>query len=308
MMMWQPLTPIALILALTTQVCAQNRQHDLESRDAQKCHSQENRVHVAHPQGRECVAYRFFEQSWRPADPVVVFLHGDPAPDEIANEKTRATLLANLHQAAKQDVLTHSVKILVIERPGTFGSSGDHYDIRRTRLEVALVSGAIDLLKEKFNIATFSIAGQSGGASVAAGIMTLGRTDISCAVLASGRYELVVPVSKGGADSGALKQKQHWLHRYDIADDIDGIAKSEKRRILVVADPNDRVVPFAGQRRFADALSRKGHPTQFQPLRAQDDNRHVLVNEALRLAARCANQLPADMWFSGMSMIEQKRR
>jgi predicted esterase len=308
MPMLQILASIVVLLGLSTAASAQKRQHDLASQSAQACQAQEHRAYVAHEQGRECIAYRYFEQSWRPKDPVLIFLHGDLTQDQIASATRSASLLENLHAAAKNVVLMHAVKILIIERPGTFGSSGNHFEIRRTRLEAALVSGAIDHLKEKLNVTTFSVAGQSGGASVAAGILTLGRTDIACAVLASGGYELAQAIVKAAPGNDGLRRQQQWLWRYNVADDIDGIAKSEKRRIVVIADTNDRVVPFAGQQRLATALTRKGHSAQFQPVRAQDENRHVLENEALRVAARCANQLPADMWFANIPLIEQKRR
>jgi pimeloyl-ACP methyl ester carboxylesterase len=307
--MRQRLLPFAFLTAMAIPSAAQKRLLELESRDPQRCHTQENRVHVARDQGRECLAYRFFSQQWREMDPVLVVLHGDLLPEDLGDAKRSKAILANLHNAAQQDVNNLRVKIVVIERPGTFGSSGDHNDIRKSRLEVALISDAIDTLKKRHNFLTFAIAGQSGGAAVAAGILTLGRTDITCAVLASGRYDLATHGRAHASKNGyTLKKQGRWLDLYDIVEDLEGVAKSDKRRIVVIADADDKVVPFESQQLFAGALSRKGHAGQFQAVRAFDRKRHGLTDAAMRVASRCANERPADMWFSGLTLIEQKKR
>jgi pimeloyl-ACP methyl ester carboxylesterase len=300
---------VALLTAMTDPSLAQKPQLDQESRDPQRCLAQDNRVHVAHEQGRACIAYRFFDQSTRPMDPVLVVLHGDLLPADLADAKRSKALLANLHDAAQQDVNALRVKILVIERPGTFGSSGDHNDIRKSRLEVALISGAIDILKTKHKFSTFAIAGQSGGAAVAAGILARGRADITCAVLASGRYDLATHGRAHARSNGyTLKNRGRWLDLYNIVDDLEGVAKSDRRQIVLLADTDDQVVPFDGQKQFADALLRKGHVAQFQAVRALDEKRHGLTYAAMTVAARCANERPADMWFSGLKLIAGKNR
>lgn len=72
---------------------------------------------------------------------------------------------------------------------GTYGSSGNHGQRRQARTIV--LDAASNELRKRYGIGQFVLLGHSGGATVAAALLTLGRTDVKCAVMTSGAFALV---------------------------------------------------------------------------------------------------------------------
>ena len=53
------------------------------------------------------------------------------------------------------------------------------------------MNAVVDGLKARLGLDDLALAGQSGGAAIAAGLLTLGRKDVQCVVLGSGVTEAV---------------------------------------------------------------------------------------------------------------------
>lgn len=82
------------------------------------------------------------------------------------------------------------VRYVYISRTGLQGSSGNHGD-RRLPKEAFVTNAVVDGLKSKFGFDDIALTGQSGGATIAASLPTLGRKDVRCEVLGSGATEAV---------------------------------------------------------------------------------------------------------------------
>ena len=52
------------------------------------------------------------------------------------------------------------------------------------------MNAAVDMIKERYKIGRLAVAGQSGGGSVVASLLSLGRRDIACAAPASGALDI----------------------------------------------------------------------------------------------------------------------
>ena len=122
--------------------------------------------------------------------------------------------------------------------------------------------------------------------------MTLGRTDIHCAVLTSGAFDLMerdrrraMARGKPPPSMSALKRKAY----YDPLYHIDGIRPDTERRIYVLGHPLDTVTPFDLQKKFADAVTAAGHHAELRETSAKAPNYHNLLGSAgLKTAKRCA--------------------
>ena len=73
-------------------------------------------------------------------------------------------------------------------RVGIDGSSGDHR-IRHSVLELNATNVALEAIKLRHRFEGFHVVGQSGGATLIGGLLTL-RTDIGCAAIGAGRLAM----------------------------------------------------------------------------------------------------------------------
>ena len=254
------------------------------------CEAEPDRVFVAHAEGSECIAY-VATAAGRPslATPTVFFFDGDvpvasarrPDFSAIHIGRMRATLEA-LAQGLR-------VRFVYVARPGVFGSSGDHGQRRRLK-EMLSMNAAVDAIKARLGIDTIVLAGQSGGATVAAALLTLGRRDVVCAVLGSGGLLVTEDILHFRATSGEAPTAPALIKRtyFDPGDRIAGIARYSGRRIFIVGDPRDSVVPFQHQRMFAERLKAFGHAVVIVEIAAHGVNRHGVSHVTLPTAGRCA--------------------
>ena len=138
--------------------------------------------------------------------------------------------------------------------------------------------------------------GHSGGATAAAALLTLGRNDVSCAVLTSGAFGLLERAQMLRAESG-LKQRPGrdttgLPAPYDPMEHIRGIVRNPQLKIIVIGNPRDRVAPFVLQRRFVDLLNGNGYSAQLMTYGAFPPQYHKLRDDiGLKQAATCAKQL-----------------
>jgi hypothetical protein len=183
--------------------------------------------------------------------------------------------------AAKLDV-----PYIFLARPGTFGSSGDHKERRRMR-EVLLVDAAISAIKQRHQIDSLVIVGQSSGGHLVGAMLAM-RHDISCAVAASGVTAVRRRVELQGWPADATGFQDYW----DPADHVDEIKPAPGLRIFVIGDPHDLNVPFPAQNYWFDLLKKRGLDAVLMTGTATDPQHHGLATTGRTIAGLCAHDVP----------------
>lgn len=258
----------------------------------QACPTEPSYAWVSHGGGTECIRY-FAGGGLDGAPVVIVKLYGDrhdllrKRPEEIP-ENTRA----DQERRAARLTAQAGVPVVIVARPGTYGSSGDLRQ-RRQAKEFQTLDATLDVLKRRYGIGRFVLLGHSGGATAAAAILTMGRTDIRCAVMSSGAFALIERANllryMAGKPGTTLQDTTGLAHPYDPLDHVDRIRADPARLAVIVGDPDDRVTPFVFQRRFGEALKRAGHRVQIDEEPAKPPEHHDFPEAlGLRKAVRCA--------------------
>lgn len=170
-----------------------------------------------------------------------------------------------------------------LARPGLHGSSGNHH-MRRQPLEIALMDQALDALKQRYNIGSFILTGQSGGGQIVAALLSR-REDITAAVLASSLLSVKQVAAHWEYQRNIPARFLYDAHSfYDPLDDIGRIRKEPPPTIYVISDPEDQAVPFSTQLRYVRCLREAKFEPQHIFAHAQAPAHHVLAQHA-RLAA-----------------------
>lgn len=180
---------------------------------------------------------------------------------------------------------------VILARPGTFGSGGNHRE-RRQISEFEAIATALDLLQARYGIGRFVLLGHSGGATAAAAVLTFGRRDIACAVLTSGAFGLLERAewirSRAGSPARPQRDLTGLTDPYDPMHHIEGILPDPGREIIVIGHENDQVTPFHLQARFAQRLRAAGHNVLLLQADAQAPSFHNLLGDAgLKAAKDC---------------------
>lgn len=268
--------------------------------DREECAGTGHAVWVEHALGTECIRYYpsdglDFRQAGSPRT-AALFFHGD----RLAGK----TPLANYGKASVESLTAemqklhreHGVPFIYVARPGVFGSSGDHAQRRRPK-EFHSLNAAVDAIKARYGLDRVVLAGQSGGATSVAAILTLGRTDVKCAVPASGGYavnELAeIKRFKAGQAPRRGCDVTNYCDAYDVIEHIDGIAADPRRSIFLIGDPQDRNTVFELQQKFADAVRAAGHQLEIIEAEGKGPDRHSLSHVAYRVAGECAKGMTA---------------
>jgi hypothetical protein len=164
---------------------------------------------------------------------------------------------------------------IYLARVGLDGSSG-HHIVRRTLLELQATNAALTAIKVRHGFEGFHLVGQSGGATLAAGLLGL-RDDIGCAALGSGRLSAI-------GNRADLEDPD--LAFFDPSDRIDA-SWPDRARVFVVTDPEDKIVRPSAQTGLVARLGDAGRrATQFF-VTATDENRHSVSAYATLVAANC---------------------
>lgn len=265
--------------------------------DKQTCPIGDDAVWVHYTGGAACIRY-FSAGSLRDAPLALVVFKGDKVslikrpPQEIPAN----TADAQRHQA--QTMLRQSgLPTVIVARPGTYGSSGNHYR-RRQAEEFLALNAAVDAIKARYGIQRFIFVGHSGGATAASALLTYGRRDIDCAVLTSGAWGLLeraerMRKGRGEASTSAERDTNGLAHPWDPLDHISGIAPDPSRLILVIGNPQDRNTPYDLQARFAQALQAHGDQVELLERPAVAPEYHDLQgNAGIRAIALCPHHRP----------------
>lgn len=261
--------------------------------DRASCSDPDSAIWVEWGGGQACIRY-FAGAALDHAPVAIVMFHGDR---NIEMHRAPAAIRGNTRAAkvrqAKALSARAGVPLVIVARPGTYGSSGNHRQ-RRQAAEFIALNRALDGLRQRYGIGSWVLLGHSGGATVAAALLTLGRDDVQCAVMTSGAFALVqraqmIRHSKGlpsrpGRDTNGLPNP------YDPGQHVDGIATAPRRQLFVIGNMQDQVAPFVLQQGFFQALIAAGHQAQLIQAEAVAPAFHQLRHDiGLQTAAGCAN-------------------
>ncbi len=203
---------------------------------------------------------------------------------ESYTKQSPATIRGEMEEWSRQA----GVPAVFMARPGIYGSSGDH-NKRRHRREIELMDGALEALKEKFDISSFILVGHSAGGQIVAALLNR-RMDISAVVISSGLVS-VKQVTAFWENRREIPGRLLYDEKafYDPVNEIGRIPQNAKTAIYFLSDPEDRSVPFFSQLYYVRRLRGLGlHPVHIYA-QAGDPSRHLLAYHA-RLAAALVAQ------------------
>src|ERR1700692_2591685 len=129
---------------------------------------------------------------------------------------------------------------IYLGRIGIDGSSGNHV-LRKTLIELDMMSAALDALKQRYGFEGFHLAGQSGGSRLVAGLAGM-RGDIGCAVSGPGAV----------APKGNTNATEPGRSYFDPA--IPIMLKNQSLRFIMITDRADEIVPATQQIGFAEKI------------------------------------------------------
>jgi hypothetical protein len=243
-----------------------------------------------------CMRY-YISTAGGEGDVPVVFLSGDrPTFDTLhanvrnRSGKVRSRARRNKSQARKaEDIDTDDLAektdklsrqtgttAIRLARMGLDGSSG-HHGLRRTMLELHVTNAALDAIKQRHHFSGFHIFGQSGGSTLVGGLLAL-RDDVGCAIPGSGRLALIVEPKH---------VKTPALERFDPVKMIPAILQRSSARIIVLTDPQDKVVPRKNQSEFVKRYKEAGGRIEQFYVESTNKKHHSLTKYSTFVMRQC---------------------
>jgi pimeloyl-ACP methyl ester carboxylesterase len=264
-----------------------------ESKSKSLCESAPDRVFVKYKLGSECIAY-YVTSGFEDHTKAVLFFDGDASAKDYADAAGREAQLKFKHKLMDTWAAKMQVRYVYVSRVGLNGSSGDHA-LRRLPNETMVMDAAVDILKQRLGLTTIVIAGQSGGSTIAASLLTRGRTDIACAVLGSGAYELAALEYEFRTAHGQKITKEAIAKTvYDPSEHVDGIRPDPNRRIFILGDAADQTTAVDQQIRFTDEVEAAGHHVRFAFINAGGEHDHAAFRVTIPAAGACLNGMSDD--------------
>lgn len=248
----------------------------------------DDRVWVEDAEGGHCIRY-FTAGSIASGRTPVLFLKGDFVGSEWDRNGRPVRAVVHLksdgralYQATATFMQTRlQSPLILIARPGSLGSSGDHKEKYKPR-EASVMNAAIDAIKARHGLNDIVLAGHSGGATLVANMLPE-RADLNCAVMSSGG----VALHRYSADHGfAFDVYSQWQ------DPLQSASRLGYRATVfyILAGQGDKIRPARYQQVYADALIKKRLEVHFLEISKPRDP-HNLENEALQVADACARGL-----------------
>lgn len=266
------------------------------------CRQLSNAVWVSHAYGTECIRYypsggltQGGADSLDGAGSVhkiaVLFFDGDHLNGTFVLSNYGKITPQKLLDSAQRLYAQYKVPYIFVARPGLYGSSGEHRQRRRPK-EFHSLNAAVDAIKARYGLEQVVFAGQSGGSAVAAALLTLGRTDVKCAVTGSGNYAVnelaYIKILKAGGNPRRGCDGTGYCDAYDVIEHVDGIAQDPRRQIYMLGDPHDENTVFALQRKFFEKVQQAGHAVRLMEAEGRGPERHGLAYLTVKVAAACA--------------------
>lgn len=173
------------------------------------------------------------------------------------------------------------VPFILLSRPGTFGSSGEHKQ-RRRELEPRLMSAALDAIKARHGISELVLVGLSGGGHIVASLLGW-RSDIVCAVPTSS----VSSPRLRWQGMGRTADLTGYTDSYEPVDHLRREVLHPQLRVFVLGDLKDSNVVWATQTPLADRLKALGADVTLLNGEGSDAQRHALGGSGQRVGAMC---------------------
>ena len=276
----------------------------------QQCGTISQAVWVS-PKGHSfCVRYYMSNQGGQ-GDRPVVFLGGDATFASMADSHKIPPADAHLEDLDTDALVKIADRIskeqqttaIDLARVGLGGSSGTHHYLRHTLLELLATNAALDEIKRRHGFAGFHVYGHSGGGNLAAGLLEL-RNDIGCDVPAEG--QLSHPNPHGiRLEKGPSADPAHQV--FDVTEDASIIAQNRSARILVVTDPEDRIVTAEHQTPFVDRLRRLGRQVDQFFVQSDGPDHHGTAFLAAVVMRDCIRDASHDQIAADLAEIIAKR-
>ncbi|HEX2438792.1 MAG TPA: hypothetical protein VHT71_10845 [Methylomirabilota bacterium] len=244
----------------------------------------------------EGACIRYYAAGLAATNPVaIVFLHGNRLARSFdkegrlirvdAGSSYGAPSVAEMQTAAGLQAKALGHPFIIVARPGYYGSSGVANDQYRRR-EILLVNAALDAIKQRHGIARFGVSSQSGGGPALAGLLAM-RSDIPCAAFSSSLTAFDEREQALREPSRNPPLRQVTPDAYDPIRETTNIRPAADRRVFIVGDPNDKLIPLAAQQAYADALKRQGVHVAMTASTAVGDNHHSLGATGQRAVGWC---------------------
>lgn len=177
----------------------------------------------------------------------------------------------------------HGVPFVFLPKPGTYGSAGKTFDLTHTKLEAEIVQAQLQAVTRRYHIRSWALGGHSAGATLVSQLIAE-RSDIRCAVISSG-----VGAMHAWRQYGETAPVPDLDKLMDPIADVDRIRPAPGFRVIVMADPRDKVAMWWVQEKYAAALREHRIDVELIPLeKAEAPNRHSLVTLAERALGECA--------------------
>jgi hypothetical protein len=168
---------------------------------------------------------------------------------------------------------------IYLARVGRDGSSGSHA-LRHTMIELQIANAALDMIKQRYGFEGFHLYGHSGGANMVGGLAGL-RHDVACAVAADGQLAFGKAVSPVPS-----------IRFLDASDMIPAIARNRALRLIVITDPQDRIVRIDRQNPFVEKLRKAGGEVEQYFVEATDEEHHFTTPHAVVAMTDCLQRVP----------------
>jgi hypothetical protein len=178
------------------------------------------------------------------------------------------------------------VPVMLLSRPGTFGSSGDHKQ-RRRHLEPQLISAALDVVKARHGISELVLVGLSGGGHTVASLLGW-RSDIVCAVPTSS----VSSPRLRWEGMGRTTDLTGYADSYEPVDHLKRDVMHPKLRVFILGDPRDSNVRWSTQTPLAIRLKELGANVEVLTGEGSDSQRHALGESGRLIGAACLLDRP----------------
>jgi hypothetical protein len=175
---------------------------------------------------------------------------------------------------------------MLLSRPGTFGSSGEHKQ-RRRLLEPQLMSAALDEVKARHGISDLVLVGLSGGGHTVASLIGW-RSDIVCAVPTSS----VSSPRLRWEGLGRPTDLTGYADSYEPVNNLKREIMHPKLRVFVLGDPEDSNVRWSTQTPLAVRLKELGVNVEVLTGEGSDLQRHALGESGRLIGALCLLDKP----------------
>lgn len=306
------LLSICLAVCLTAGLAADKRQES-QSSDVQaflswnksfkaaRCNDESSALVVVLKGKKYCVRY-FASDGVQDAENVLFVVPGDrDKANRMSPKKIKNNTLSAQRKKANRRAKKYGIPVITLARMGTYGSSGNHRKKRHIE-EYQLINAAITQLKNKYHFKNMTFYGHSGGATIGAGLLTMGRDDIACYVLTSGAYDLVARNRwfrqiRGKKDNGRAK------NRYDPLQHVDSIPAQANTRVYLLGNRRDRQTGYQFQEKMYHAFKRVGINTELLEVPTFAPNYHNLKYSA---GFRCAQLCTAHPARSCRELLNKK--